>query len=106
MEQEDSLGGGGGRDSPLRPSAGNGLEGEDILAKLRQQVSAASLMNHHYGGHLNHHPNHLNNSSPPPDSPLHSNGHNAIYDRIHTLLQAKMKREVSPFKHFIFTTPK
>ena len=92
MEQEDSLGGGGGRDSPLRPGTGNGIEGEDILAKLRQQVSAASLINHHYG-HLNHH-NHLTNASPPPDSPLHTNGHN-LYDRLHTLLQAKMKREVS-----------
>ncbi|XP_042222820.1 uncharacterized protein LOC121867130 [Homarus americanus] len=88
MEQEDSLGLLGGRDSPLKPGGGV-PEGEDILAKLRQQVSAASLFTAREGGVLG-------SSPPPPGSPNNNNsinnGHN-LYDRLHTLLQAKMKRE-------------
>ncbi|XP_045110439.1 protein dead ringer homolog isoform X2 [Portunus trituberculatus] len=91
MEQEDSLGLMGGRDSPLKPDGGVGggvVEGEDILAKLRQQVSAASIFSQaaREGGL---------GSTPPPGSPNNNNnnnGHN-LYDRLHTLLQAKMKRE-------------
>ncbi|XP_066949133.1 AT-rich interactive domain-containing protein 3C-like isoform X2 [Macrobrachium rosenbergii] len=90
MEQEDSLGLMGGRDSPLKP-VGGALEGEDILAKLRQQVSAASLFTHARESVLSGSspprtgsPNHINNNN--------NNSHN-LYDRLHTLLQAKMKRE-------------
>ncbi|XP_066949141.1 protein dead ringer homolog isoform X9 [Macrobrachium rosenbergii] len=92
MEQEDSLGLMGGRDSPLKP-VGGALEGEDILAKLRQQVSAASLFTHARESVLSGSspprtgsPNHINNNN--------NNSHN-LYDRLHTLLQAKMKREVA-----------
>ncbi|XP_047502164.1 uncharacterized protein LOC125047772 [Penaeus chinensis] len=59
-----------GRDSPLKPdSDGMVLEGEDVLAKLREQVSSAKLLTQG-----------ISNNNPI----------NSLYDRLHTLLQGKM----------------
>lgn len=87
-----SSGVGGGRDSPLRPPPCS-ESGEDILAKLRHQVSMAS---HREGSGV----------SPPETSPLvhlggnpflnnlsnlNNNGQSEIYSRLNALLHAKMK---------------
>ncbi|XP_069975100.1 AT-rich interactive domain-containing protein 3C isoform X2 [Penaeus vannamei] len=61
-----------GRDSPLKPdSEGMVLEGEDVLAKLREQVSSAKLLTQGISNN-----NHIN----------------SLYDRLHTLLQGKMAK--------------
>ncbi|KAK4290096.1 hypothetical protein Pmani_036985 [Petrolisthes manimaculis] len=93
-------GGGGGRDSPLKPDMSM-VEGEDILAKLREQVSSAttnllplpptthspSLLHHHHHHH-HHNNNNFNNNNNNNNNNVHS-----LYDRLHTLLQAKKKTE-------------
>ena len=80
-----------GRDSPLKPTENMEVTGEDILAKLRQQVSAASMLAHH------------NSITSPNKSPtsyynnIHNNNilpHNHLFDRLNSLLQAKMRRDV------------
>ncbi|CAL4122149.1 unnamed protein product [Meganyctiphanes norvegica] len=88
QDEHSSRGGGGGRESPLRTPGGCSLvEGEDILAKLKQQVNAASLFNH-ARENLNSPPR----TTSPTNNNNNSNGHN-LYDRLHSLLQVKMKKE-------------
>ena len=83
------------RDSPIKPPEGMEVSGEDILAKLRQQVSAASIMGHH---------NTVTSPSKSPNSYYNNNVHNNnvlpqthLFDRLNSLLQAKIKRDVSLF---------
>ncbi|KAF2355373.1 ARID DNA-binding domain [Trinorchestia longiramus] len=76
MEEDMNGSNGGGRDSPLRPPP-QPQTGEDILAKLRQQVSMAS----HRDGNVSP------PSSSPHIAPLHTPAE--IYTRIHSLLQGR-----------------
>ncbi|XP_063872327.1 AT-rich interactive domain-containing protein 3B-like [Scylla paramamosain] len=91
----------GGRDSPLKPDMSM-VEGEDILAKLKEQVSSATTTllppstalpppTHSPSHNLNNNHNSTNNNN--ANNNNNNNSVHSIYDRLHTLLQAKKKTE-------------